>query len=178
MSPLQSLELSRKGTAMICTHSRLTFHFPTARPNHRYSTVALGKMVEGRKVRTLPCSKHPVSFEPLTRMPSVDQVEFNADLVANALWNSNGVEDIVIVGTRIKRPSSLRSIEIQDDTNVVIQDDVDIETTCDAVEWLADEYITSNRLILTAFLSGTNHCPSWLLPSHNQNCPSSHPPEG
>jgi hypothetical protein len=69
-------------------------------------------------------------------MPAIDHVEFDADLITNAAWDSSFVKDAVESVSRIQFPVRVDGvlIQIQDGAQVVVEDYVDIETTSYAIE--------------------------------------------
>lgn len=61
-------------------------------------------------------------------MPSVDEVELGADLVADTLGRTLGVEDIFECLAGIQPPVGLDVvvIEVEDGAQIVVEDDVDV----------------------------------------------------
>ncbi len=68
-------------------------------------------------------------------MPSVDHVELGAHLVSNPAGRALRVKDLRKILAWVQSPVRWDGIavEIQDGAEVVGQDDVDVETACDAV---------------------------------------------
>src|SRR5690349_11425437 len=65
-------------------------------------------------------------FDTDCRMPAIDQIEFYADLVANAGWRAIAVKDFIEVHARIKRPCRVCAIEVENSPDIVSENDIDV----------------------------------------------------
>ncbi|KAI6767771.1 hypothetical protein HG530_005780 [Fusarium avenaceum] len=73
-----------------------------------------------------------------TRVKAVEQVELNADLVADAARNTFAVELLVNGNSWIESPVTSGVVGVCDGTEVVVQGDVDVQTTCDETGYVEE----------------------------------------
>jgi hypothetical protein len=66
-----------------------------------------------------------------TRVPSVDQVELDGDHVTNTCGGSVRVVHLGGIETRVESPCCVDTVKVDDGSQVVVKDEVDVETTSD-----------------------------------------------